>query len=222
MSSTKIKICGLTTIEDVNYINEAGVEYAGFVFYPPSKRNLTPEKARELMAAVNSGVKKVAVVVSPDSDMINMLEELPIDIIQIHKHLSPEIVSMINRPIWYAVNVTDSDEVANALDFVDSLPDEDGSKIKAIVVDAADFGSGKTFNWRKSRRMLKAGAQSPPEDMMFVLAGGLNVCNVAEGIEIFKPDVVDVSSGVEGDTHKDRDKIMEFVTAVRQADGNGE
>lgn len=214
----KIKICGLTRPEEANFINDNNVDYAGFVFYEPSKRNLTIDKAREIMQGLNSSVKKVAVLVSPDADTIRKLQELPFDILQIHKKMENDVLATAKLPVWYAINISDEEEADRKRQFVDELPDELKAKIEAIVVDAPDFGSGKPFNWRKSRRLLKAGAQSPPEDTrMFVLAGGLNPDNVAEGISLFNPDVVDVSSGVEGPQGKDREKIEAFCKAVRIA-----
>ena len=211
----EIKICGLTRPIEANYINEADVDYAGFVFYGPSKRNLTIEAAKEIMDVLNPKVKKVAVMVSPDVEMINMVQELPFDILQIHKQLSDEVIDAAKLPIWYAVNISDEEEAIKKQEFIDMLTCKRAEKIKALVVDGADFGSGKTFNWHKSKRMLKAGAQSPPSTRQFVLAGGLNPDNVEEGIKLFSPDIVDVSSGVEGENGKDRDKILKFVNAVR-------
>ena len=89
----------------------------------------------------------------------------------------------------------------------------------AIVADAPEFGSGKTFNWKsndikKSKRTLKAGTNSPP-DRLFCLAGGLNAENVVEGIRLFEPDIVDVSSGVECENGKDPRKIKDFIEKAR-------
>lgn len=241
----KIKICGLTRPEEANYINDNHVDYAGFVFYEPSKRNLSIPQAEDIMKCLNADVKKVAVLVSPDVDMIEKLQQLPFDVLQIHKNLSEEVLRAAKLPVWYAINVADEDEALKKKQYIDELPDNLADKIEAVVVDAPVFGSGQTFNWRKSRRLLKAGAQSPPgnaeadetinqssaeadgnddsemtqssffEGKKFVLAGGLNPENVKEGIEIFNPDIVDVSSGVEGSSGKDEAKIKAFVNAVR-------
>lgn len=216
----KIKICGITKIEETEYLNEAKVDYAGFVFFEKSKRNITTDKARELMAGLNADIKKVAVMVSPDVQFINMLKSLEFDYYQIHKTLSKEVLEAVDKPVWYAVNIDNDEELKEKEAFIDSLPQKLESKIDAIVVDAPNFGSGQTFNWRKSKRLKKAGAQSPPQTILdrytFVLAGGLKPSNVAEGIEIFNPDIVDVSSGVEGENGKDKSLIDAFVKAVRQ------
>lgn len=211
----KIKICGLTRPEEANYINEAKVDYAGFVFYGPSKRNVSISQANEIKKLLETGIKTVAVMVAPDISLINQVQDSGFDILQIHKELNNEMIDAARLPIWYAINISDEDEANAKMGFIDKLSEERKKKIEAIVADAPQFGSGKPFNWHKSRRLLKAGAQSPPTSKSFVLAGGLNADNVAEGIELFEPDIVDVSSGVEGDCGKDRDKILSFVKAVR-------
>lgn len=223
----KIKICGITRPQEAEYLNKNKVDYAGFVFYEKSKRNVTIEQAKEIFTKLDENIKKVAVMVSPDAELVRSVTEAGFDILQIHKALSIEVLEAATLPVWYAVNISDIDEAARKQEFLDQLPEQLSSRIKAIVVDAPQFGSGQTFNWRKSRRMLKAGAQSPPEGEAgsieglfrardFVLAGGLRPDNVKEGIEIFEPDVVDVSSGVEGSEGKDERLITAFVNAVRR------
>ena len=214
----KIKICGLTKVSEAEYLNENNVDYAGFVFYNPSKRNVSVDEVKSIMSALDSSIKKVAVTVSPDIDLIEKLCELDFDILQIHKKLKPEVIAAASIPIWYAMNIEDEEEYNNKLIELNNLPLELNEKIKGIVVDAPQFGSGRPFNWRKSKRLKKAGSQSPPIfEREFILAGGLNAENVAEGIEIFSPDVVDVSSSVEGANGKDRDLIKQFVSAVRNS-----
>lgn len=211
----EIKICGITKPIEADYLNEANVDYAGFVFFEKSKRNVTLPQAQEIFAKLNAHIKKVAVMVSPDVEMVETLQKGGFDILQIHKELTEDVLAAAELPVWYAINIEDDAEAARKQAFIDLLPEELRKKIKAIVVDAKDFGSGKTFNWHKSKRLMQAGCQSPPE-RKFILAGGLRPENVREGIEIFSPDIVDVSSGVEGENGKDREKIMAFVEAARQ------
>ncbi len=218
---TKIKICGIRTTEETSYLNEAGVDYAGCVFHKPSKRYVTYEQAEKILSSLDKSIKKVAVTVSPDVETVRSIQDIGFDILQVHNELSKEVVESSHIPIWYACNISDKDKLIKALDLIDGYNEDKPGKIKGILMDAPDFGSGKTFDWnindipafKKSRRLLKAGAQSPPPE--FILAGGLNADNVAEGINIFNPDVVDVSSGVEGENGKDREKIRQFVEAVR-------
>lgn len=223
----KIKICGITRPEEIEYLREIGADFAGFVFFEKSKRNLSYEKAAELLSLVPDGMKKVAVVVSPDAEQVERLQNMGFDLLQIHKELTESVVNAASIPIWYAVNISDETQLLDKLTIIEKLGDN-SKKIKGIVVDGANFGSGQVFNWHKSKRLLKAGTQSPPEakeedsilskilaDREFVLAGGLNSENVREGISLFSPDVVDVSSGVEGECGKDHDKILAFAKAVR-------
>ena len=217
----KIKICGIRTPEEADYLNRAKVEYAGCVFYEPSKRYVTFDQAAEVLDKLDKNIVRVAVTVSPDIDLARTVADLGFDILQVHKELSKDVMVSFPLPIWYACNISDKSRMAESLGFMEELSTEERSKIQGILMDAPDFGSGKTFDWdiddvpafRKSRRLLKAGTQSPPTK--FILAGGLNADNVARGIEIFGPDIVDVSSGVEGEEGKDEEKIMRFVDAVR-------
>ena len=217
----KIKICGIRTPEEAEYLNRAKVEYAGCVFHEPSKRYVTFEQAAEVLDKLDKNIVRVAVTVSPDIDLARTVADLGFDILQVHRELSKDVIVSSPLPIWYACNISDKSKAADALSFMEDLSLEERSKIQGILMDAPDFGSGKTFDWdindvpafRKSRRLLKAGTQSPPTK--FILAGGLNADIVARGIEIFKPDIVDVSSGVEGEDGKDEEKIMRFVDAVR-------
>ena len=217
---TKIKICGITKVEEIEYLNNEHVDYAGFVIYKNSKRYITVERAVAIAESLNPDIKKVAVCVSPDVELLKEIENGGFDIIQVHKGLSNAVIDASSIPIWYAVNALDTGHAAMTMEWIHQLPIRLGTKIEAIVMDAPDFGSGKTFDWHKSKRLLKAGTLSPPsEDKLFtkkfVLAGGLDAENVAEGINIFKPDIVDVSSSVEGESGKDKDKISAFVNAVR-------
>lgn len=217
----KIKICGITKLNEAEYLNEAGADYAGFVFYEKSKRNISVEKAKEIFEVLNPNIKKVAVTVSPTLEQVLKLQESGFDIIQIHKQLTEEVLDAVKIPVWYAVNIADTEKLLAASQFINELKADASRKITAIVVDAENFGSGQTFNWHKSKRMLKAGAQSPPgfeifEERDFILAGGLTPRNVQEGIRIFSPDAVDVSSGVEGEEGKDREKILKFASEARR------
>ena len=225
----KIKICGLTKVEEAEYLNGAGVDYAGFVFYKKSKRNVSVKKASEIMSHLDKGIKKVAVCVSPDRYLLEEIQKADFDIIQIHKALSLDVLYEAKLPIWYAFNVNDNEELAKKQQFFGDLPKELSKKVKGILVDSVDFGSGKTFDWRAAngKTGIKASANVTNSDgkktksifkgREFILAGGLNAGNVATGIKLFDPDIVDVSSGVEGPIGKSETLIYEFVDAVRNA-----
>lgn len=209
----KVKICGLTHPEEAGYLNEAGADYAGFVFFEPSKRNVTLTRAQEIREQLDEKIKTVAVTVSPDVASAKRLGEAGFDILQVHKELSPEVLEAVQIPVWYAVNLSDTASFNEKTGFMEELPDALSVKIKAIVVDAGEYGSGKTFDWQKTQTALRQ--HNIFKGREFILAGGLNAANVEEGIRLFSPDVVDVSSGVENTGGKDRNLIKEFTGKVK-------
>lgn len=211
--SVKVKICGLTRPEEVAYVNEAGVDYGGFVFYGPSKRNISIPRAVELRKLLHPRIQSVAVTVSPEAALAQNLERAGFAILQVHKELSPEVLEAVHIPVWYAVNLTDPAKLQEKVRFLEMFPPELSGKVKGIVVDAGDFGSGKTFAWGKETGQIKK--QEILKNRRFILAGGLNPSNVKEGIRLFGPDVVDVSSGVEGTLGKDKKLVREFTERVK-------
>ncbi len=229
--SIQVKICGLKRPEDIRAVNEAKADYAGFVFFDKSKRNISFETARELLTLLDPDIQSVAVCVSPDTELVHAIGELGFDIIQIHGEIFPEILDQIQTPAWQAVNLKNGMDPGLIL----SHP-----KICAYVVDGAEYGGGKTFGWDVTfcrnqdakedsnivRNMEEGKGGHVVEkknyirealhEKKFILAGGLNIDNVAEGIALFHPDIVDVSSGVETDGIKDSTLIHRFVRKVRE------
>lgn len=207
----KIKICGITRPGEAAYLNEAGADYAGFVFHPPSRRHVTLAQAKEIMSCLNRRICRVAVLVSPDAAQAEEIQEAGFDILQIHGTLCRETITQAKLPLWYAVNLADPAELAERTEFLAHLPAELAEKITGIVVDGAEYGSGRTFDWANRRwrdsDILKGRS--------FILAGGLNAENVQTGIRLFAPDVVDVSSGVEGENGKDERKLNLFIRKVK-------
>lgn len=211
MEIPKIKICGITQPEEAEYLNEAKVNYAGFVFFEKSKRNIDIRNIKEIFEKLNQDIKKVAVMVEPDIEKLKQIQDLGFDIVQIHGNLKPEVLHESILPIWKAVHVSRIEELKTA------RKDWNQQKITAYVVDAPEAGSGKTFNWQAGDltewEKLK-------EEKEMILAGGLHSGNVKEAIRIFHPHIVDVSSGVEGEKGKDRKKILEFVDKIRSETKN--
>lgn len=200
---TKIKVCGLTNPKEADYLNEYGVDFAGFVMdYPKSKRNISIEQAEEIMAQLKPEIKKVAVLVSPTVKQICTVQEKEFDYIQIHGPLTKESFDAITLPILRAFNVNDMDKYKIY---------KKCSKVHGYVFDGLIPGGGKLFDWN----MLKT---YPKDEKLLILAGGLNCDNVVKAIAYVKPDVVDVSSGVEGEAGKDKEMIKEFVRRIRNAE----
>lgn len=199
----KIKVCGLTTKKEAEFLNENNVDLAGMVmFFPKSKRNITPDTAKEIISALNKNIKKVAVVVSPSYEEIKIIESLDFDYVQIHGELSEELESKINLPILKAFNIKDMDLYERY---------KVSKKVVGYVFDAQEPGSGKVFDWSLVKTL-------PKDGKILILAGGLNPENVAKAIEYIHPDGVDVSSGVENSDipGKDPEKIKRFVENARK------
>ena len=201
-SNTKIKICGLTSPAEARYLNENHVDFAGMVlFFPKSKRNISIEQAKDIMAALDASIKRVAVVVSPSIEQIRQIEAAGFDYVQIHGEI-PETEAEAAKaiPVLKAFNVSDMDSYEKY---------HNDSRIAGYVFDAIEPGSGKTFDWKL--------VDNIPRDEKLLLAGGLNPDNVRMAIEAVHPDGVDVSSGVENDNGagKNPDKIHDFVAAIK-------
>lgn len=223
---TKIKICGITSEEEVSWLNDAGVSYAGFVIYEKSKRYISVENAQRIAEKLNANIKKVAVTVSPESALVRQIERAGFDILQIHGDLEQDVIGDTSLSLWRAVNLSGLEELRQW-----QCPLEEG--IDGILFDAGDFGSGKTFGWEAEKgsrsnhealwknEFSRFRAALAEQKRQFILAGGLHPGNVADGIALFSPDVVDVSSGVEeivdGKRGKSRAKIEAFVQAVQNA-----
>lgn len=207
--STRIKICGLTSVDEVNYLQDDNVEFAGLVmFYEKSKRNNTPESAKPIISALkelsnSSQIKIVAVTVSPTLEQLKIVEALGFDIIQIHGELSEEVLHSAKIPIFRAYNL--SSDLLN-----EHLIKEDN--IKGILFDGKVSGGGEVFDWSLLKKFNRNGK-------LLILAGGLDETNVAQAIQEVNPDIVDVSSGVEyldvNIKGKDPQRIKSFIEAVQ-------
>lgn len=221
----EIKICGITTLKEADWLNAAGVNYAGFVFYEKSKRNVSMMDAVMIKKSLYPSVKTVAVTVSPTVDELRQIEIAGFDIIQVHKELSLDVLRECRLPIWRAFNIASLSEAASEAAGGEASAEEreererlEDALIEAYVLDGVAFGSGKTFDWSSSG--LAEQIKQLFGNKKLVLAGGLTPDNVAEGITLFEPDIVDVSSGVEKDygSGKDEEKIKQFVGAVYRSD----
>lgn len=198
----KIKICGLTSPKEAQFLNRNHVDFAGMVlFFPKSRRNISLEQAEQIMEMLDRKIRSVAVVVSPTREQLVQIQKAGFDYVQIHGELSEALLKEIHIPVWKAFNVNDLEQVKLY---------QNQKNIVGYVFDGADYGSGKTFDWN----LLK---DIPREGKLFLLAGGLNPSNVADAIRYVQPDGVDVSSGVEKDFGKGKDgeKIEQFVEQVR-------
>lgn len=198
----KIKVCGLTSTTEAEYLNRNHVDFAGMVlFFPKSKRNINLEQAKLIMEALDNQIKTIAVVVAPTIEQVLEIQEVGFDYVQIHSDIPEGLFEQIHIPVLKAFNVSD-------LERFEEYHKQDG--IAGYVFDAAGYGSGKTFDWSLVKDI-------PRDEKLFLLAGGLNPENVTEAIRYVHPDGVDVSSGVENDNGKGKDgeKIDKFVQKAR-------
>jgi phosphoribosylanthranilate isomerase len=210
---TFIKICGLSTPETLAAALAAGASHVGFVFFPPSPRNVGFEVAAGLAQMVPDGRAKVGVFVDPDDALLDAaMAAARLDIVQLHK-TAPERVAAIRartgRETWGAVAVK-------------TRADLDGARALAGAADrvlydaktppgaALPGGMGLRFDWG-----LLDGFRHP---LPWALSGGLDAGNVAEAIRVTRAPLVDISSGVESTLGvKDVAKIAAFCAAVRSA-----
>jgi len=198
---TKIKICGLSQLEDIDAVNEAMPDYIGFVF-AKSRRQVDGEKAKVLKAALNPNIKAVGVFVNqPVKEIIELSNNGVIDVIQLHGDEDDEIIITLKQAV--SLPIIKAMRIGGRMDIIETS----GDFRLFDTYDANQYGgSGECFNWG-----LIADIK---ED--FFLAGGLNIDNVKEAINQVNPYGVDISSGVETDGKKDRDKIIKIIEIIRR------
>ena len=203
---TRIKICGLTREEDIEAAVSAGADAIGFVFYPKSKRCLTPVRAAQLRRGVPAFVDVVALFVNAQEEEVRtVLGEVGPDLLQFHGAEPGSFSSSFSRPYVKAVPMASVDD---AVAYVGLHPAANGFLLDSHALGALG-GSGETFDWKRAPRLGRA----------TILAGGLNADNVAQAIALVRPYAVDVSSGIEtAPGIKDPARMRRFVEAVRNAD----
>ncbi len=202
MNYALIKLCGLQREEDIEAVNELRPEYIGFVFFPGSRRYVAPEAAKTLKAKLDPAIRAVGVFVDEDPGTVaRLLEEGVVDLAQLHGHEDETYLAGLRRrtgqPLIRAFRIRSAEDALRAQD----------SAADMILLDAG-AGDGRAFDWRWLREV----------DRPYFLAGGLTPENVARAVGELKPYGVDVSSGIETDGFKDREKMRAFVRAVREAE----
>ena len=199
---TKIKLCGLTRPCEIQAVNDLRPDYVGFVFYPKSRRCLTPKQAVKLRQLLDPDINAVGVFVDePPEKIAVLLGGGVIDIAQLHGQEDTEYVMRLrelsDKPIIKAFCIGKPEDCLPAEDF----PSE------YLLLDSG-MGSGVAFDWS-----AVAGVRRD-----YLLAGGLNPDNAAAAVRMLHPYGVDVSSGIETDGIKDLNKMAAFVAAVREED----
>ena len=210
-SDTRVKICGLSTPESVAAAVEGGAAYVGLVFFAKSPRNVTLTQARDLAVDVPPGVAKVALTVDADDAFIDEITRVvPLDMLQLHGHETPERVAEVRRrtglPVMKAVGIADEEDLAQ-IDLYSGVADQLLIDAKPPRTATLPGGNGLSFDWRliANRRW----------SLPWMLAGGLTPGNVAAAIALTGARQVDVSSGVESAPGvKDNVLIRDFIKAA--------
>lgn len=200
---TKVKICGVKREIDVDAINNSLPEYVGFVFYNKSKRFIDDKKASKLRNKISDNVKTVGVFVNDDINHIfNLYRSKIINVIQLHGDEDENYINKIRYKLPEA-------EVWKSFIIRDEIDIQDANNCSAdMVVLDNGYGDGKCFDWTLIRYLNRP----------FILAGGLNIDNVASAIYDVHPYCIDISSGVETRGLKDGNKIEDITMLIRSID----
>jgi phosphoribosylanthranilate isomerase len=201
---TRVKICGITNVEDALQAVEAGADALGFVFFKESPRHISHERAGEIIERVPAFVNTVGVFVNEPAWRVEEIMRLTgLDMAQLHGEESPVECCKFRRAIK-----------ALRVEKMTDLEPMSRYKVSAFLLDAYSKGeyggTGRAFNWDIAVEAKKYGN--------IILAGGLNPGNVAEAVRHVRPFAVDVSSGVEADKGvKDHEKVRQFIRRARHA-----
>ena len=200
----KIKICGITNLEDALLATELGADALGFIFYPQSPRKVAPETAREIIAQLPPFVASVGVFVDEAAAVVQELAaRLGLDWVQLHGQESPEYCRNLGRRVIKGFRIQDAKSLRPLADYREAA--------QALLLDSYKQGqvggTGTAFDWRLAREAKPYGR--------IILAGGLTPENVAQAIAIALPAAVDAASGTEAAPgRKDPAKLRAFFQAV--------
>jgi Phosphoribosylanthranilate isomerase len=217
---TKIKICGLTRKEDIEYVNELLPDYVGFVF-AKSKRQVSLDKAKELINLLDKKIQTIGVFQDEKIDKVKYTAEyLKLDIIQLHGNEDRDYVKKLYPfKVWKSLGIDAADSLEsndllqNRVKFYqESLNKLSAYEVEALLIDssvkAVKGGTGISFNWDILNNLVLR--------KKLILAGGLNYENIQKAIEKVKPYAVDISSGVEENGIKNYGKMKNFIEKVRK------
>ena len=206
MPHTRVKICGITLTEDALHAAAEGVDAIGLVFYEKSPRCVTLDQAAEISKKLPAFITAVALFKDADAQEVRqVLATVPIDLLQFHGSESAEFCRQFGKPYIKALGMAGESSAPKRV--------EEFHDARGLLLDGhapgADGGTGQSFEWD----MIPADLDYP-----LILAGGLDVNNVAEAIHTVQPYAVDISSGVESEKGiKDAALVTAFMNNVRQA-----
>lgn len=200
--STRIKICGITRLEDARVASNLGVDALGFIFYQKSPRYIQPEMARNIITSLPPFVNRVGVFVNESPETIlQIAQSTGIDTVQLHGSESPDLCSSISTllPVIKAFSIQSVNDLSQLKNF----------NVQGLLLDTWSGqmlgGSGKTFDWNIARK-----ATEMYENI--ILAGGLGPSNLEDALNLVQPYAVDINSGIEimpgvKNPHKIRDVV---------------
>lgn len=199
----KIKLCGLTRPCDIEAVNELQPDYIGFVFAKKSRRYVSPEKAEELKAMLAPGIQAVGVFVNEEPEQIvSLLEAGTIDVAQLHGQEGEREIrrlrELTDHPLIQAFRIDTEQDVERA----------NASTADYVLLDSGAGGTGTVFDWDLLQAIRRP----------YFLAGGLDTENLGTVKAKLNPYGIDVSSGIETDGYKDKEKMTAFVAAARKED----
>lgn len=202
---TLIKICGLRSLDDVAIVNDYKPDYIGFIFVQGRTRYIEPKVARELKDNLDKSIKAVGVYINEEVlEVARMANEDLIDVIQLHGTEDEDYItklrSLTKKPIIKAIRIESEKDLEKARACMADI----------VLLDRGIGGTGQQFDWNLLEKFERP----------FFLAGGLDENNVKEAIERFHPLGLDVSSNVESEGKKDREKVERFINQVRKEDKN--
>jgi phosphoribosylanthranilate isomerase len=200
---TKVKICGITSVDDAQVAVDAGADLIGLIFYPPSPRYVTPQQAQAIVARVPAHIETVAVFANENMQTVmRIAQESGVQIVQLHGNESPEVCQQSARRVIKTFRFTAQVQPEMMAQYA----------VEAFLIEGfhADYygGSGAQADWPRVAQLHPYGR--------IILAGGLTPANVQEAIRTVQPYAVDVCSGVEAAPgKKDWDKVRTFVQRAK-------
>lgn len=199
MNRLKVKICGLRRPEDVSFVNEAGPDFAGFIFDPTRRRYIEPEKAAALRAQLADSIQAVGVFVNAEPSLIaDIASQVKLDRIQLHGSEDNDYIRRLRQltdlPLIQAFKILTAEDVQRSME----------SEADLVLLDNGKGGTGTAFDWSLIENVTRD----------FILAGGISPDNAKEAVETCRPWGIDASSSLETDGCKDREKILKLMNEV--------
>lgn len=205
---SRVKICGITRLNDARFAAGALADFLGFIFYEESARYITPAKAGAIINWVE-GPACVGVFVNQPLDDINMIgRQTGIDFVQLHGSENPDYCQLVDKPVIKAIHVREGDKRSDLQSRIEPYLDVVDYLLFDTRIEGLWGGTGQVFDWTLLDEIT--------ENVPFFLSGGLNSDNVRQACRIVRPYAVDLASGLESSPGiKDYDKVEAFMDEMR-------